>query len=459
MRRMRDLPASDPSLSEARRSKFGLTRLFAVAGLLAIGVFAVAMALLLGRFLESRLLDRDGEASREIVQSIASMQQVAAVLSDSDDTRAARDPKFAAFIAHLSAMPGMLRINVYSPQRKLLWSTRPEMIGRSFGANDELDLALGGAVVVHSAAGPDKAEHLLLGARHDYVENYVPVVDANERVIAVVELYRRPDALFAAIRSGQRLVAWGAAAGGLFLFACLNGFVRHAEHRLREQQRRVVEAEAMAIVGEISAAVAHSIRNPLGSIRSSAELQRELGGDADGRQTGIMRDADRIEGLVRSMLAYAAASPARPARADLGSVVADVAGCGAADLGRQGKRLELDLQRGLGRVDAEPVLLQQMLQTLLTNAAEATQAGGRIRLHTHRDGANATVEVSDNGVGIAPQDMGRVLEPFQTTKPNGLGMGLALAHRVARRLGGDIDIASVPGQGTRVRLTLPVLAA
>jgi len=299
----------------------------------------------------------------------------------------------------------------------------------------------------------------LLGSRHDYVENYVPVVDAGERVVAVVELYRRPDALFAAIRSGQRLMALGAAGGGLFLFVCLIGFVRHAERRLREQQRRVVEAETMAIVGEISAAVAHSIRNPLGSIRSSAELQRELGGDADGTQAGIMRDVDRIEGLVRSMLAYAAQSPQRSPRADLDRVVGEVAGSVAADLGRQGKRLDLEVRAGLGQVEADPVLLQQVLQTLLTNAAEATQPGGRIQLRTRREGANAVLEVSDNGVGIAPERLGLPLQPLQTTKPHGLGMGLVLAYRVARRLGGDIDIASVPGQGTRVTLKLPAQAS
>jgi len=459
MRGMEEGPAVEGQFAQARRPKLGLTRLFAIAGALAIGAFGLVMTLLLSRFIESRLLDRDGEASREVVQSIASIQQLAAVLPDAGDLRAQPAPGFVEFIDHLLALPGMLRINVYSPRRELLWSTQPEMIGRDFGANDELELALGGAVVVHAAAGPDKAEHMLLGSRHDYVENYVPVVDAGERVVAVVELYRRPDALFAAIRSGQRLMALGAAGGGLFLFVCLIGFVRHAERRLREQQRRVVEAETMAIVGEISAAVAHSIRNPLGSIRSSAELQRELGGDADGTQAGIMRDVDRIEGLVRSMLAYAAQSPQRSPRADLDRVVGEVAGSVAADLGRQGKRLDLEVRAGLGQVEADPVLLQQVLQTLLTNAAEATQPGGRIQLRTRREGANAVLEVSDNGVGIAPERLGLPLQPLQTTKPHGLGMGLVLAYRVARRLGGDIDIASVPGQGTRVTLKLPAQAS
>lgn len=452
--------ARSPVSAVASRPRFGLMRLFAVAGALAIGAVSVVLALLLSHFIESRMLERDAVVSRDFVQSIAKIQGVALSLRAGRPRSAGDDPQFSEFIAHLAAMPDVLRVNVYGADRRVLWSSRPEMIGRQFDHNDELEEALQGQTVVHAADGPDqpdKAEHMLLGARpSEYVENYVPVLDESGRqVVAVVELYRRPDALFEAIRSGQKLMAWGAAGGGVFLFACLMGFVRHAERRLREQQRRIVEADALAIVGEISAAVAHSIRNPLGSIRSSAELARELAGDADGTQAEIMRNVDRIEELVRSMLAYAADRPEHSVHTELDAMVAEVAGRCAPEMGRQGKRLELDLQRGLGRVDADPVLLAQILQSLLTNAAEATGEGGRIRLTARRDGGLAVLEVIDNGVGIEPERIGQVFKPFYTTKPRGLGMGLALAHRVAERLGGTVAIESRPRQGTTVRLRLP----
>ena len=435
-------------------------RLFAFAGAVAIGIFTVAMAMLQSWFIEGRMLERDAVVSRDFVQSIASIQQLAAVVRGGDGVPSAADPKFSEFIAHMAAMPDVLRVNVYGADRRVLWSSRPEMIGRIFGTNDELDEALAGETVAHAAAGPgepDKAEHMLLGARpSEYVENYVPVVDETGRkVIAVVELYRRPDALFKAIHSGQRLTMAGAVGGGLFLFLCLIGFVWHAEQRLREQQRQLVEADALAIVGEISAAVAHSIRNPLGSIRSSAELQKELGGDPDGTQTEIMRNVDRVEILVRSMLAYAADRPERGLHTDLAALVTDVAGRYAPELGRQGKRLEIDLQPGLGRVAADPVLLAQILQSILTNAAEATKDGGRVRLSGRRENNDAVLEVADNGIGIEPSRMSSLFKPFQTSKPRGLGMGLALAHRVVKRLGGAVEIESRPQQGTTVRVRLP----
>ncbi|MFO1328203.1 MAG: ATP-binding protein [Rubrivivax sp.] len=457
-----DSPESGLSSTHSRQPRLGLMRLFAVAGAVAIGAFSVAMAGLLGWFLEGRMLERDAMVSRDFVQSIAITQKIGPVLRKGPEDKAVESETFKEFIAHLAAMPSVLRVNVYSAGRRVLWSSRPEMIGRIFGTNTELDAALGGAVIVHAAHGPgepDKAEHMLLGAKpSEYVENYVPVLDeAGRDVIAVVELYRRPDTLFEAIRSGQRLMMAGAAAGGALLFLCLIGFVRHAEQRLREQQRQLVEADALAIVGEISAAVAHSIRNPLGSIRSSAELQKELTGDPDGTQTEIMRNVDRVETLVRSMLAYAADMPERGLHTDLGALVSDVVGRYAAELGRQGKRLEIDVAPDLGRVGADPVLLSQILQSLLTNAAEATSTGGRVRLSGRHEGGQAILEVSDNGVGIEPARLSLIFKPFQTSKPRGLGMGLALAHRVVKRLGGALEIESRPQQGTVVRMRLPAV--
>lgn len=434
-----------------------LTRLFAIAGAVAIGLFSVAMGLLLSNIIETRMLERDAVVSRDFVQSIAKIQDLSTVLAADSGPRGAEHPQFAEFVDHLGAMPGVLRVNVYAPDRSVLWSTRSELIGRRFGENDELDEALAGGAIVHAAAAPDKAEHLLLGARPGrYIENYLPVYDGGgHRVIAVVELYRRPDELFEAIHSGQRLVAIGAATGGVLLFAALVGFVVRVERRLREQRRRLVDAEAMAIVGEISAAVAHSIRNPLGSIRSAAELQREIDGDAQSHWSEIMRHVDRIERLVRSMLAYAA-GPSAGARTELGDVIAEVAAASAPELQRQQRQLALDLEPQLGSVEADALLLTQIVQTLLSNAAEATQPGGRIRLHSRRDGAAALLEVSDDGVGIEPERLPLVTKPFHTSKPGGLGMGLALVQRVAQRLGGSLEIRSTPGAGTFVRLRLPV---
>lgn len=439
--------------------RYALTRWFAAVGALSIGLFSLGMGWLLSSYLQGRMLERDAAIGRDFVQSIANIQQVVGYF---------RSPKgqppasVAEFFAHVAAMPDVLRANVYAPDRRVLWSSRPELIGQTFAANDELDESLKGKVVVnldedgHEAS---KAEHQGLAVRNvGYVENYLPVFDERSRdLIGVIEVYRQPVALFAAIHAGQRLIWLGSAGGGLCLFAVLLWFVLRTERALQQQQKRLVEAETLAIVGELSAAVAHSIRNPLVSIRTSAELQREITGDEGGVNSEIMRNVDRIEHLVRTLLTYAGDPTERQASADLGDVLREASQRFAPDLQTHGKQLELDLPADLGKVSADPVVLAQVFNSLLANAVEATARGDRVRLSAQRDALHAHIELADNGAGIAPGQLQNIFKPFFTTKPRGMGMGLPLARRIVLRLGGQIQIDSRAGRGTVVRLQLPLI--
>lgn len=437
-----------------------LVRWFAIAGAGAIGLFSVAMAGALSAFLDARMLARDAEVSRDFVQSVAATQRIALALGD---PAAAGRAEFLEFVAHVAALPGVLRTNVYSADRTLLWSTRSELIGRRFERNDELDAALDGRVVVHRADPPGdgrgKDEHVGFTDRGAaWAESYLPVVDGGGRVVAVVELYRNQSALFAAIRDGQRLVWGGSLAGGLFLFATLIWFVRRADRALREQRDRLVEAEALAIVGELSASVAHSIRNPLGSIRSTAELQRELGADA-AAMADIMRGVDRIDRLIATLLGYAGDPAEHSDRADLDAVVAAVQARYAAEFGAQGKPFRVDVQAPLGEVGADPVLMEQVLDSLLANAKEATAPGEAVELTARSGNGRTCIEVRDHGRGLAGSAAGQLFKPFYTTKARGLGMGLALVRRVVRRLGGHVTLEPAAGRGAVARVELPVRAA
>lgn len=334
--------------------RLALTRLFAVVGALAIGAFSVVMGAWLSSWLEERMLERDAALSRDFVQSIADIQRVAAFFA-----RPEGEPGAAVgeFFAHVAAMPDVLRANVYAPDRRVLWSSNPALIGQVFTANEELDEALEGHVVVNAEQGDDghdKAEHIGLNpATHRYVENYLPVNEPrSQQLMGVIEVYRRPTALFESIREGQVRIWAGAAGGGLFLFGVLVWFVRRTERAMTAQRERLVEAEALGMVGEISAAVAHSIRNPLGSIRSSAELQRELGQDPHGVHAEVMGHVDRIEHLVRTLLTLAAAPADRDARADLGQVLAEAAGRFAPQFAADGRPFEVQLADALGVVAA-----------------------------------------------------------------------------------------------------------
>ncbi len=433
-----------------------LMRHFALTGALAIACFSAAMAWWLTVFLETRLVERDAALSHDFVQSIVDTQRVAELIRRGD----ASDAGVIEFASHVAALPDVLRANLYSTNRKVLWSSRPELIGQVFSANEELDEALAGEVVTHRSSGegdePLKAEHLLLPSGPDrFVENYLPI-RSGPVLVGVVELYREPVALNDAIFNGRLRVWLGAAAGAVFLFLSLMWFVLRTERALREQQSRLVEAEALAMVGELSAAVAHSIRNPLGVIRSSGELQREMGADAPPQLSDdVIRSADRIEHLVRTLLTYAREPGGRDEQSSLDQLLQEAAARFEPDLLAQGKPFEVQLAPQLGHVAVDPVLMAQVLASVLANAAEATQRGQAVRLHASAEGPWAKVVVADEGCGIPPEQLAEVTRPFMTTKPRGLGLGLALVRRVVERLGGRIELDSPAGGGTRVTLHLP----
>lgn len=444
-----------------KSGSLALTRWFAVVGALAIGLFSLGMAWLLSSYLATRMLQRDAALSRDFVQSIADIQQVSGFFRTPEGPP---DGRVVEFFAHVAAMPDVLRANVYAPNRRVLWSSRPELIGKTFPLNDELDAALKGQVVVNrededeeEAGKTAKAEHQGLRADLMFVEDYLPVFDrGGKELIGVIELYRQPDALFAAIKAGQTLIQLGSAGGGAMLFLTLVWFVRRTERAIQDQRRRLVEAEALAIVGELSAAVAHSIRNPLVSIRTTAELHRDLGGEHAEDHAETMRNVDRIEHLVRTLLTYASDPSEHQTSADLAAVLREAAGRFAPELKAQGKHLDLDFASDLGKVAADPMVLAQVFNSLLANAAEATQPGDHIKLRARREGARAAIELSDTGSGIRAEQMQNIFKPFYTTKPRGLGLGLALSRRIVRRLGGELTLQSTGERGTRVQLHLPL---
>jgi signal transduction histidine kinase len=452
------VPSSNLPLpvTPARRGR-NITRAFLLTGALAICLFAIGMASLLSDFIGSRLLQRDAELSRDFVQSMMDTQGASA---DLHAGHVEPPPALAEFFDHISAMPDVLRANVYTPDKTLLWSSTSALVGRQFSDNAELDEALTGQVVAHFDDAPDlKDEHALLGADAQvFVENYLPIRSkASDRVLGVVELYRRPAALTSAVRSGQLRIWLGAAVGGAAVILSLLWFVRRIERDLRDQQSRLIDGEALAMVGELSAAVAHSIRNPLGSIRSAAELQSEYGSEMAMAPEEVIRHVDRIEHLVRTLLTCAGEQGARPGRCALAAALSAAARRLGPELTLQGKHLVTQWPDDLGDVALDEILLAQALASVLSNAAEATQAGDRILITARREGGWLLIDVDDEGQGVPDHLAGRADQPFVTSKPRGLGLGLPLARRVMERAGGRLSLGPRVPKGTHVRLMLPML--
>lgn len=454
-------PRMPASAHTGNPAPFNLSRWFAVVALLLIGALAAAIGVLLDRFVTQRLLSQEAVLTQEFVQSLVQAEKpLQAYFADPSRQL---DPEVEEAFARIAALPDMLRANVYDTHRRMIWSSDPQLIGRSFGPNDELDEALAGNVVSHSAdptrSENDKDEHEDLNPPQGvYVEIYVPVLNPHGGLPpAVIEFYKNPQALTAALENLRLYIALCAGASSTLLFVALFGLVRRADLTIRRQQRHLVDNETLAVIGEMSAAVAHGIRNPLASIRSSAELIQE--GDlpqAHDAAADIVAQSDRLETWVRELLAYT-----RPLDHAVASVALQplVARCLAeSEREMQRRRIHTDsrLADDLPQVRGDALLLGQVLSSLLANAMEALGQQGQITVlgQWMHGQSEVTLSVRDTGPGMTAAQLGRAGKPFHTTKARGLGVGLALARRVIERFGGRLEIDSEPGLGTTVRLHL-----
>ena len=230
--------------------------------------------------------------------------------------------------------------------------------------------------------------------------------------------------------------------------------VMQADSQIARQQRTIVTNESLVAVGDMASAVAHGLRNPLGAIRSSAELiamgpERELAGD-------IMSEVDRLQAWIGKLLAYAQQGGRALGPVQLDALLNHLVSTHATRMDRQGVTVECDWPQPLPQAHADAPALEQALDNLITNALDAMPKGGRLRLSVLPQNGHLLVTVADNGTGISPDDLQRVFTPFHTTKRTGIGVGLPLARRSVERLGGSLRLESTLGAGTQAILTLPL---
>ncbi len=435
---------------------FNLSRWFAAVGLVSIASLSLASAVLLSRFLTEQMLRQEAVLTMEFIHSVVLAENATGFFRDPQAGAADLESTFN----HVASMPDVLRTSAHDAERRVIWSNDREIIGRRFTDNPELEEALDGRLVVHGdrlVGRGVKAEHATLDEHVGYfVEIYFPVRDTTGEIVGAVELYKTPRALFAAIQAGERAVWLGAAAGGAFLYLALFWLIRRADRLIQAQQERLIESETLAAVGEVGSAVAHGIRNPLAAIRSSAELALETDDTAAREAAGdIIAEVDRLGSWVRDLLSYS--RPESPGWTRTSTLQPSSGTAWGASTGKRpaGSRPSSQLQPELPAVRGDPLLLGQVIGSLLANAYEALPSGGRVTVRAQRADANVVLEVSDDGPGMNEQQIDRVFRPFYTTKPKGLGVGLPLAKRIVERFGGAIEVRSSPGHGTTVALRLP----
>src|SRR6266699_1897392 len=239
-------------------------------------------------------------------------------------------------------------------------------------------------------------------------------------------------------------------------------FARMTE-QLRQSRAQLVQSEKLASIGQMAAGVAHGLRNPLASLRAAAQLAQHRVEGIAAREplNAIIEQVDRLDLRIAHLLAFSRPAPFRPLRESVRTLV-DGALSGFAELLRR-RRVEVavTVPPTLRDIRVDPMRLEQALTEIISNALDAMSDGGRLEIAARSDngagGADGVLlEIADSGPGIPAEILPNLCEPFFTTRPEGTGLGLAIAKRYVEETGGRLDIVSRIGQGTTVRIWLPV---
>jgi PAS domain S-box-containing protein len=232
----------------------------------------------------------------------------------------------------------------------------------------------------------------------------------------------------------------------------------------RQEAEQTLESERLNALTLLAAGVAHEIGNPLNSLDIHLQLMaRKLRKLPPGDRTPLeenlktaRNEIQRLDTILRQFLQAIRPTTPHRERCDLTKVLRDALRLLEPELESRGIAVELDLAEDFPPMELDAGQFQQVFYNLLRNAFQAIGgSNGVIRLSARANDFEATLSIEDNGTGIPPEQMGSLFEPYRTTKQSGSGLGLLIVRRVVREHGGEIEIQSEPGAGTRILIHLP----
>ena len=228
-----------------------------------------------------------------------------------------------------------------------------------------------------------------------------------------------------------------------------------ATERLRAEQEKRVQAERLACVGEISASIAHEIRNPLSSIVNSSALLTSDGISEEDRRgvAEIVNDeTQRLQRILEEFLNFARLKPSEPVPGDLVAALEETVESFAmsADGGVDGIEVCTDFHAAAAPAVFDADQIRQVAWNLLSNAVQAMPEGGEVTVATRVEGDGVRVSVWDTGSGIPSHMQERVTRPFVTGRENGTGLGLSIVQRILAQHGAELQVLSETGRGTEM---------
>jgi two-component system sensor histidine kinase HydH len=222
--------------------------------------------------------------------------------------------------------------------------------------------------------------------------------------------------------------------------------------RYEGAKRHFEEKRRLSLVGEMSAVLAHEIRNPLASLKGHAQLLLESlpaeGGDR-AKVERVVREAVRLENLTSDLLDFVRSGELKATACDPAALLREA----AEEAG--GGRIDVRTDGAPQRWTLDPPRIRQVLVNVLRNALQASTAEDRVEAAVAEEESRLVFRVRDRGVGLPAGEEGRIFEPFHTTRVRGTGLGLAVARSIIERHGGTIGASNRPDGGAEVRIAIP----
>ncbi len=236
-----------------------------------------------------------------------------------------------------------------------------------------------------------------------------------------------------------------------FLFAFGAGYISDREKKIRENLER---NRLIISLGRITSGIVHDLKNPLISITGLLERLASGKGDCSRYVPVMLQDARRMERIIHDVLDFARQVKLKKERCDLADVMKNAVEMCREKAGKEKVTLETDLEHVKAEVD--PFLLERALVNVISNAVEASEPGGKVRIELETRGRRALVTVRDHGGGMDRETMARCFEPYFSRKPAGTGLGLPIVKKIIQAHGGSVEVVLPPDGGTAFKISLPL---
>jgi signal transduction histidine kinase len=227
---------------------------------------------------------------------------------------------------------------------------------------------------------------------------------------------------------------------------------------LKNLEEKYYESQKLAAIGQLSAGIAHEVRNPLSSIKMSLQIlekRMQPSGNDLKRFKIAQREVEHLEKLVSDVLIYAKPSDPQKEPFDMRSIIERA----LAMVEKSLKDKDIDVQKiyteDIDIIFMDPSMIKQALINIFQNAIDAMEPNGKLIISLKNDEQSLVIEIDDNGSGIDEDDLPYVFNPFFTKKNHGTGLGLTQVKKIIDQHNGEIEILSKKGEGTRFIITLP----